>query len=758
MAAQGAIKDSFSFIAGLNTEGGFFITPENSWVEGENVIPNADGSVSRRNGLDFPSETSYIDLTGTGPQYTNITYMSTTAYSIGRWTAVNGKGSVNFTAYQIGEFIYFTNSSSENLNSASSHVGTIIDLTDYATTGSTTAGIRKSVASFAPTQGKLIITTQYTDPILVTYNEGANTVSVEEVAIKIRDFEEFPSPVAVDVEKTQAEWTTLSFYEKALYNLYNHGWTDSKISTYKTAHSNKLPANTKQWIYGKNADDVFDATLLNKQDFGSSEAPKGRFIIDAFNKVRTAGGTTYTETTEFRPSVCAFFAGRVWYAGINNDKDGGKVFFSQVVTSTDKVGKCYQTNDPTSEVISDLEDVDGGVIVIPEANNIIKLEPMGRGIAVLAANGVWFISGVDIGFNATSYTVEKIATAGCVSAASVVTTDDALIYWSNAGIYAIMAGATGADYKAANISDKTLKSFYNNIPVLNKRYATGAFNNRERLIYWLFSTTEKTGDDDNVFAKNAILAMDMRLNVFYWFSIDDQHNGIPIEIAVTTESLDASSVSDNVLAGNDIVYANANKVITTIENTKSNKQHFVILSTFNQGDVAGPLAHSFADFENTRDSSTKFKDFYSNAEAVNDVFEDAVEKSAYLITGYNMGNNGPARSKTGQYLHVFMRKTETTFDAEANPVNESGCLMQTRWDFSSSVVPGKWSDDVQVYKHKRPFMAAPNTEFDDGYSLIVTKNKLRGRGKAVQFKFTSENGKHMQLIGWSGTFVGNAHV
>jgi len=758
MTAKGSVKDYFSFVAGLNTEGGFFVTPENSWIEGVNVVPNPNGILQRRNGLDYPATNSYIDLPTYGPQYTNTSFMSTTAYSTGNWTAVNGDGNVNFIAYQIGELIYFTNSSTENINTSNSHVSNRIDLTDFSTFDSTTADIRKSVASYASTFGKLIITSQFTDPILVTYDVATNTVSAEAINISIRDFDEFTSPVAIELEKTETEWTALGFYQKALYNLYNHGWDDTKINAYKSANSNKLPAFTKQWIYGKDTNDDFSAAFLNKQDFGTSSAPKGRFILEAFNQQRTAGGVTYTDSTEYRPSVCAFFAGRVWYAGVNNSKDTGKVYFSQVVTTPDKVGNCYQTNDPTSEVLSDLEDDDGGVIVIPEASKILKLIPIGRGIAVLAANGMWFISGIDVGFKATSYSVEKVTNVGCISPSAVISVENALVYWSNSGIYSVQAGASAAEFTANNISDGTLKTFYNDIPTLNKRYVTGAYNSKEKLIYWLYSNENKANDEDNIFAKNAILVLDLKLNVFYWHKIDDTANGIPLEIATTTESLKATEISENIIAGTDIVYANGLKVEVAVNAVKSQKQIFKVLCTFNSGDEAGPLVHSFADFENTRNADTKFFDFYSNSDAISGHFDDAIEETSYIITGYNLAGVGPARDKTTQYLTVFLKKTETAFDASTNPINESSCYMQSRWDFTDSLTAGKWSDEVQVYRHLRPFLASPNTDFDDGYSLIITKNKIRGRGKAVQFKFRSEEGKDMQLVGWSGTFIGNTNV
>ena len=84
--------------------------------------------------------------------------------------------------------------------------------------------------------------------------------------------------------------------------------------------------------------------------------------------------------------------------------------------------------------------------------------------------------------------------------------------------------------------------------------------------------------------------------------------------------------------------------------------------------------------------------------------------------------------------------------------------MQSRWDFTDNSYANKWSTEQQIYKQQRVFLAAPGADFDDGYPLVVAKSKLRGRGKSVQFKFTSEEVKDMQLVGWSGTFVGNTNV
>ena len=732
---KASVQDSFTFVGGLNTEGGFFITPDNSWKEGVNIVPNVDGSIVRRNGLDY--ENLYqLHAAGITADQKNLW-----AFTVGNWSTVAGNGNTNFFVVQVGYILYFYESLSGSVSSSKKSFS--IDLRTYKASGSTAVdGV--DIASFASTYGRLIVTTSSTNPILVEYDSTADTISVSTITINIRDFEGFESPFAVDAEKTEAEWTTANFLTKAKYNLYNQGWTDTLIGTYKTANSSKLPSNTKTWVSGKNTSDDFDASLLNKQDFGSSPAPRGRFILNAFYQDRSG---IITSTT-VRPKVCAFFAGRAWYAGMGSAKELGTVYFSQVLDVINNVGKCYQQNDPTSEVISDLQDNDGGVIQIPEAGEIVGLQPLGRGITVLASNGVWFISGIDTGFTASNYSVTRVSNVGCNAAKSIVPVEDSLLYWSNTGVYALSPGQSAAEFTAQNVSDKNIKTFYQDIPTLNKLYAEGSYNVSNKLVYWLYSKTDVTDSSSGKYNKTSVLALDLKLNAWYWFDFDTTLGVTPVSLEVTKETTQ-SSLDYTILAGSSTVMQSTNSVVASIPVVNGTVQQFKFLTLHPV--TSNNYSITFSDFENTRNTTTKFNDWYSYNTA-------GVENDAYVLTGYNMAGSGPARAKTGQYLTVFMRRTETSFDSSANPVNPSGCLMQTRWDFTDNSYAGKWQDEVQVYRQLRPYFASPSTTFDDGYPLVITRNKLRGRGKAVQMKFTSETGKDMQLVGWTGTFIGNENV
>jgi hypothetical protein len=748
MAAQASVNDAFTFVGGLVTEGGYFITPENSYKDGVNVIPQVDGVIERRNGLDYESGYN-LYAAAIKPDEKDLW-----AFTTGTWSSVAGSGNRDFIVAQTGPYLNFYNAASGSV-SASRNTVFRIDLESYKVPGNPNT-VGTGICSFAPTYGRLIITSADTLPLLVTYTPVAGdesvwgTFDVKTLDLEIRDFKGITlidsagNIVPISEEYTAAEWAALGVdIADVKDNLYNQGWTDTQIDAYREDNGGspgdpllgKYPANTKSWIYGKDTNDDFDSNVLNKQDFGNSPAPKGHFIVDPF------------EDIVYRPKVCAFFAGRTWYAGMPTSDLLGTVFFSQVLDNVDKVGNCYQTNDPTSEVISDLEDDDGGTIEIPEAGEIVALQALGRGIMVFATNGVWFISGVDQGFKASNYAVDRVSAVGCVSGKSVVAVEDTVLYWSTSGIYVVSA-SNAVEYTSTNFSEKNIKTFYQDIPILGKLYAEGSYNATTKTIYWLYSNSTNTSTSSGRFNKDTILAFDARLTSWYWFSINSSVGVIPVSIEVTKET---STISNEygVIAGVDTVIAGANTVVSNVANVSGTRKAYKILSLHPV--TSNNYSVTFADFDNTRDSSTKFKDWYS----FNNV---GVEQTAYFITGYNMGGNGPARAMTGQYLTVFMKRTETSFDANTNPLNQSSCKMQSRWDFTDNTYPGKWSAEVEVYRQLRPYFTSPGSTFDDGYPLVISKNKLRGRGKSVQFKYTAQAGKDMKIVGWTGTFVGNTNV
>jgi hypothetical protein len=729
MAAQGHVEDSFTFVGGLNTEGAFFLTPKNCWKEGDNVIPQTDGSVERRKAL----------VVETGGTLLALSAPTNKVYTTHKWTSVSGNGSVNFVVVQVGKMLYFYNSLSGAVSNR--YIGQI-DIAGFQAVGNT------DLVDVYPVQtavafGDLIVTHQSCDPFFVRYN--GISLSTDKLILRVRDFAGVYMDTLVTDEFTETEWGTRGLRPAALYNLYNQGWDKDKIVAYQTPTGGLLPANTKSWIYGKDSNDDFSASVLNKQSFGDSAAPKGRVILQLFNQERSfeefsvfsetapvenyqterfftnspSGSTTttlYSNYISARPQACGFFAGRIWYAGIKNSFLNGNIYFTQVATSKEKYNQCFQENDPTSEVFSDILDSDGGVIVIPEVGEIVALRAATNSLLVFATNGVWSITGGDNGFRASAYIVSKVTNVGCISESSIVEVEDTFMFWSVTGIYALKIGQLG-EGAAQNVSDANIKSFYNNISYSLKQTVSVTYDYVNKRVIWVYD--------------NKSLVLDLALQAWYTNTFDNTNS--VVGVFTTNEAADANQ--------------NLNVVVDTTP-VLSSADQVVINNVFVNAGVA------------TVKYTTIANNNLTFAEFAEKTFSDwgLVEVPAYLITGYTMGNNGPARQKTAGYMSVFMKRTESAFDAFSNPIDESGCFLQTRWDFTDNSNPGKWGQEYQVYRLLRPYLVSGSGAFDDGYPLVITKNKIRGRGKGLQIKLAAEAGKDMKLVGWSMTFVGNTNV
>lgn len=320
MSAQGHVEDSFSFIKGLVTEGGFFVHPKNAWKEGFNVTPNVDGSIERRSGLDYEVLPQYY------PASIDASERDLWAFTVESWSAVGGNGNLDFFVVQLGPEVHFYESATGTISAQKKPF--TINLSDFAFTGRANIpgqGLIKATSAY----GKLIITNKDCEPILVIYKPATDTedesITTTKLELIIRDFDGIRSPKAVTEELTQAEWTTASFWPQAIYNLYNQGWSDTQINAYKAAKLDKLPANSKVWIYGKDTSDNFDVAVLSKQDFGTMTAPKGRAFLNAFYQDREAALTILIDTNTTNDVISDTTAGSVfndsypaWEPGINS--------------------------------------------------------------------------------------------------------------------------------------------------------------------------------------------------------------------------------------------------------------------------------------------------------------------------------------------------------------------------------------------------------------------------------------------------------
>lgn len=771
----------FTFSRGINTDASALTFPENFSLDEQNFELMIDGSRRRRRGLQLETD---------GEAVNHPTWDTSYIVRAHKWHEVGGDPDVNFVVMQVGEVVYFFDDNVEPVSPTLK--GFSIDLTNYKVAGATTALLGTNQIDVAYGRGFLFIVHKYIKPIWIEYDATADELTVNLITIKERDFQGIDDGTDVSVEPA-----TLS--DDHRYNLLNRGWQSADITSYFSSQSKypskaMVPALGYRRVSTSGVAEVdwskeFSPAKLVSELFQDVSAPTGHFVIDPFTPDTTVTPTstiaistwttstttpsatatitvttdsahglsptdtvyitgnagyyyagvylvipfslngTYTvattpDTDEFtftltwpsnfiswvsqyyqkgsvysdaalnasennssvRPTTVEFFAGRAWYAGTPFRKLSSKIYFSQVIESDAQHGKCYQAADPTDQRISDLVDTDGGVITIPEATQVHQILAYSGVLLVFAQSGIWEIGGGPTGyFTATGFRVRKISDIGSMGAGSVVVAENIPFFWGQGGIYQITQDPNSGYLTVQNVSYNRINNLYTSFTTDAKYNAQGVYDDVNKRIVWLHQGTA-TGSN----AYNRALLFDLRFQSFYTFTFGADLHGV-----FTLRNADVRGKVKWIRCEDD-------------------------------GDIL------ISDLE-----SLDFKDYAGN------------EESAYLVTGYEVLGD-PSRWKYAPVIHVYHKRTETGYTDTGvgfDPVNPGSCLLQARFDWTDNSTPNKWGNEYETYRHRRMFV--PSAEDDtSGYPIIVSRNKLRGRGRSVHLKFTAGTGKDTQLLGW----------
>ena len=548
------------------------------------------------------------------------------------------------------------------------------------------------------------------------------------------------------------------------YNLRNQGWStgiqvvgggDAIDETGKDV--GVYPSNADQWTLGKNSNpssgdyEKYDPNILKKNSTSRYQAAKGSIIIDAFNR----GSSRQTESNvssglpadqeQGNITTITSYAQRLFYSGItstvlNGDERSpnysGYVFFTRTIQSNRDLGRCYQEADPADPSINDLVDSDGGSIQIPDATRIIKIVASQASILVFAENGVWEIYGDTGGFIATSFQLSKISTNGVFNADSVVSVNGNFIYWSKAGIYMLTPDGASGRFKAQSLSLTTIQTLYLGIPDIGKNNCKGFYDEKENRVRWLYNDSDNYSFSNYINKYNKELVLDLTLEAFYVNKISDLASESPyvcdyVEIPGYSVSTSDTLVETTLDGG--VQVTSLDDVVVTQDTLVNRSSLF-----------------SFLTIVGTQFTISK----YNNDNFVDWQTEDGTgaDYTSYLVTGYELMND-IMREKQAPYIFFYFKKTEDgyTEDGEGNltPTGQSSCKVQAQWNWANHVNSGKWGREFQAYRILRFYMpTSVNDNFDNGDDVVVTKNKLRGSGKCLSLKISSEEGKDMRLLGW----------
>ena len=686
-----------TFIKGLITEASELTFPENASVDELNCSLERDGTRRRRKAVTLEENNVLSDVVV--PEGALVQTLD--------WPNVAGQLNLEFLVVQVNNNIYFYEKSTDPL-SANKYAGSVNLNTYSASNNLSPSDERIQVTAL---NGYLIVASPAINTFYLKFNVNSESFTGTVISFKERDFEWQGSDLEVTSEYFSYDGTPS---DERRYDARNVGWGQGGgPATYTRAL-------THAWYTGKDANGVFNQTDWEEIYTGSSLAANGHFVLDVFNKVRY-GLTTEVETGRFR-SVAAY-AGRVFYAGIDSAKNGGKVYFSRLTERMADVGNCYQVNDPTSEVLSDLLDTDGGVVRIPDAHNIRKLHVLGASLLVFAENGVWAVAGVDNVFRATEYAITRISDVGLSNENSFIVADGIPIWWGKTGIYGVQQGESLNVPTAQNLSLGTIQTFWNSISNAKKAQVMVEYDKINQRVFWFYPDNEESID----YKYNNILIMDLALQAFYPWRVADETDSTSYIIGTSYYSgLGSTSTETQVVNGADTVVHGVNSVVATLFRDYLEGDSEIKLLV--RDGATGKM--TFATFRGDTYLDWGTADYKSFAEAGYDFMGD--------VTTF----------KNAPYITTYMRVTEDGYTASGlgyEFINPSSCLMSVSWNLSKS-----YSTPREIYKLKDVPVVDHNDLSSINYptDTVVTKSKVRGRGRSMKLRFESVAGKDFHLVGY----------
>lgn len=797
MPQRKADKIFFEFTGGINTDVSPLSFPDGVSLDEENFELMPDGSRRRRRGLRLEDGGVQLDAPA-------LDLDNASAFASYRWLNVSGDSELQFIVIQVGRFLYFFEDS-ETLSS--NQVGDPIDLNEFNTTDNDT-NINKYAVTFADNTGVLYVSAPKIQPVSIEWDVDASQFNVTSVPLKIRDFKGIDDGIPLTTQPT-------SLSNAHYYNLKNRGWKDVDITQYFSDKAKYPAKNMVPWKgYRRLIDTAYaeedgekewNSTKLEQEVFGNSSAPQGSLFLDPFDTIHSAdddavgavpivtwskavfdletwtvtieatghglapgddviisgnqfehtnthlqvvtnslNGTYNVETTPDanhltilythsplfgaftdqykllgyldeqglvnsdglttvqRPRAVAGFASRIFWAGTDHPAYSDIIFFSQIITKTTQRGRCCSENDPTGEHLNELLPSDGGTIQVPGMGGVLKMVPFGSGLYVFSTQGVWEIGPGQAGFfSATGYSVRKVSEVEASSVLGVVAGDFGIVFTSPRGIFVLVQDPNSGFVTAQSLSEGRLQTLWNAVPVSKQIRTQCVFDSARKRYYILY--TLNAGAPPFLFDR--ALVFDGTRQAWYRMKFP-------------------GTTADHIIGAVTISGAD--------ESDGSQK-----LKMFARRDTDQGL--DIMDFNHD-----DFEDF------------DGDEMIPYLLTGYdNVGDF--QRRRQAPICHVFMNRTETGYTAvgdEMIPVNEGSIFLEARWDWANRDITGKFSDPQQVYRHVRAFHPTAVDDLD-GYPVVVTRNKLRGRGRALHLKFYGEEGKDAHLLGWALQYAGS---
>lgn len=799
-----ADKTFFEFTGGINTEVSPLAFPDGVSLDEENFELMPDGTRRRRRGLRLEEGGSSLNVASLGLTVDD-------AFSYHRWQNVAGDPDVQIIVVQMGAtLVFFTDG--ENLSEA--EIGQRIDLVGFRTGTTDPTVIAQSTVTFADGLGYLLVAGPFIEPLVISYDAIGDEISASTVPMRVRDFKGIDDGIGIAVQPATLEDT--HHYNLLNRGWIEENITQYFTDTGAYPAKNQIPwfgyrRATATGYADVDGDKEWNSTKLEAEVFGNSSAPQGSLLLNPFDTANSAqdelvgdmpivtwsmvefgtypdiswtvtlevtghglvaaddfvisgnkfkyttthGATligsldgtyevassadvdhisftfignnpnfvTFTDqfnakglisvasipkpggvVTDARPRAVAWHASRAFWAGVNDAEYNDTIFFSQIVTKQAQFGYCIQENDPTGEHLNAILPTDGGTIQVPGMGGVIRMIPFGASLYVFSTLGVWEIGPGQGGFFAASgYSVRKVSDIEATATLGIVSGDFGIVFTSPRGIYALVQDTNSGFVVPQSLSEARIQTLWNAIPKTKQGHVQCLFDSALKRYYIFYNDDLESSQCE--FDK--AIVFDVVRGAFYKLRFPNDSQRI---FGVLTTSFGDSSDEHKKLKA------------------------FVATEDMESIDVSDMEHDDWTDY-------------------------NGGEQIPYLLTGYDSVGDFQRR-RQAPLCHVFLKKTETGFEEDGDdlvPVGESSVYLQARWDWADKSASGKFSPAQQVYRHVRTYTPVDvNDAYDDGHPIIVTRTKLRGRGRALHLKFYGEEGKDAHLVGWALQYAGTA--
>ena len=800
-------KNFFRLNGGLNTEINELNFPDGFTTDEANYELLVDGSRRRRKGLAAES--------GAGTALTVDTFAAGDKCQTYVWRNVAGDPDKKVVVFRHKDSLYFADADETVSGGWATGNGSIVPLSTYYSSGGTAANTNKASVSFSQGRGYLFVTGPYLEPFYVTYDPTAGEYSSSPITIKMRDFADLEDSISIAQEPTgtitdehrynmrNRGWTQdlLDTYlsDKTKHPAKNSIWWKGYKRTYGAS------------IAEEDGQRSWDSSKLENEAFGGSSAPRGSLFIEPYDTTfgygtGGAGGSlqnittwsytgdpwTVTLTTAAAHGIAVgedftiegnsmnynynvkfgvdidmdddfngqwtavtgttgstlkfvwsqspltsklnywndqyaslgtvdgslsivrgsgavhddsfnaieFHAGRVFYGGMKNQEFADTIMFSQIVDLPSKFGRCYQEADPTDENFNSLVPTDGGTIVVPGMGGVMNLISVRNSLIVLAREGVWEISGGQRGvFTSDGYSVRKLSSASSNAPDGWAKIEDTLVYSGPAGIMLVTPNEFTGQLEVQNATEQTIQTLWNQVADAEQENCSMFYDDSLRRLYVLYGSD---GAGDTSIAVDTALIYDARASAWFKYTFDAPANNV-------------------LLCG------------FTIPNADDSSQNKKVKFLYE----ASTTTVQVADFDQT--------DF--------DDWDGTNGPLPYLVFGHD-GIGDWQRRRQAPVITVFSKRTETGYTDTGDgfdPVNESSTLMSAYWDWTDDAVSNKIGAQQEVYRHVRNFVPSGTTDVD-GYPVVVTRNKVRGRGRSLQLRFDGASDKDSHILGFQTNY------